>query len=257
MKKIKGFIIFVITVIGVLEYSLERTILAFFKKDKKDKDMCYRTPLIPRGKFMLWLHSSTLDWSGGEHLDPNKTYLVMPNHQSYTDILMILMSFTAFKRRVSFMSKKEVFYMPFMGSAMKGLSCIPVERGNARKAIKSINRTVEVLHSGIDVAIFPEGTRSANRVLLPFKKGAFLIARKANVEILPVAIIGTDICMPKTGIGMFPANMQLKVLKPIPTEGKKDEELMEEVRVSLLEGLKGNYNIEESKTEDKSSLEDK
>lgn len=242
MKKIKGLIIFLITMIGVLEYSLERTILAFFKKDK---DLCYRTPLIPRGKFMLWLHNSTLKWSGEENLDPNKTYLVMPNHQSYTDILMILMSFTAFKRKVTFMSKKEVFYVPFMGSAMKGLSCIPVERGNARDAIKSINRTVEVLHSGIDVTIFPEGTRSGNRVLLPFKKGAFLIARKANVDILPVAIIGTDICMHKSGVAMYPSNMELKALKPISTAGKKDEELMEEVRVALLEGLKDTYNIED------------
>ena len=96
------------------------------------------------------------------------------------------------------MAKKELFKIPLLGSAMKFLHVISVERGSASKAAKSLLEAIEIIKTGRNVIIFPEGTRSNDgHTLSPFKKGAFTIAKRAEVDVIPFIIEGTEKYMPK------------------------------------------------------------
>lgn len=238
MKSILGYLRFIFSLLTLVFYSIERYIVSIFIKDK---EKAFRKYVPTSAGNLIRRLGSTVKYTGAENLDPNKVYIIMPNHQSYMDIVVIFFATGHENRRVGFMSKKEIFYVPFVGTGMRRIGCISVDRGNTKKALASITDTIKQLKSGIDIAIFPEGTRSSDRTLLPFKRGGFLLARKAGVEILPVAIKGTDTMMHKSGIKIFPAHVELEFLKPISTEGKKDPQLMEEVETALKTALKGYY----------------
>jgi len=238
MKNFLGYLRFLLSLATVLDFSIERSVVSLFRKDK---DKAYRDAIPRSVSTLIRRLGSTMKYSGAENLDPNKVYILMPNHQSYTDIILIFLAMGLENRKVTFMSKKEMFYVPFLGIAMRGIGCVSVDRGNTQKALASITDTVKRIKSGLDIVIFPEGTRSKDRALQPFKRGGFLLARKAGVEILPVAIKGTDILMHKSSIKMFPANLELEFLKPIETDGKKDAQLIEEVETALANALTGYY----------------
>ncbi|HXN98517.1 MAG TPA: lysophospholipid acyltransferase family protein [Candidatus Acidoferrales bacterium] len=111
------------------------------------------------------------------------------NHVSNMDPLAFV---PAIPRRVAILVKKEVFRIPILGTAMRMAKLVPVDRENREAAAGSVDTAVKYLREGLSFAVYPEGTRSHDGRLLPFKKGTFLIAIRAGVPVVPVSIVGAQ-----------------------------------------------------------------
>ena len=150
---------------------------------------------------------------GLEHLGAGP-YLFAPNHQSNFDIVALLGHLPGNNR---FAAKKEMFAEPLLGMVLKTMGMIPIDRGNPLEAIEMLGQLKLDSYSAI---VFPEGTRSRDGNLLPFKKGVFVAAIHLGVPIVPVVCKGTQAIMPKGGyLSIVPGTAELVVLEPIPTEG--------------------------------------
>ena len=181
---------------------------------------------------------ATITVSGTENIDTNKHYIFVGNHRSYTDILVLFAAGGVAGCHFTFMAKKELFRIPFLGKSMNFLHVIGVERGSTSKAMKSLLEAIEVIKTGRNVVIFPEGTRSNDGYTLsPFKKGAFTIAKRAEVDVIPFVIEGTEKYMPKKGFGMYKADLSIKFYPPISTHDKTDTEIMNEAENVIKEAL--------------------
>ncbi len=174
---------------------------------------------------------------GRENLDPKKSYVVVINHQNMMDIPMLY----HLKFHYRWVSKREVFKVPFFGQYLLIHGDIAIERGNAKVAMqKVIERGCKWLSRGVSVAIFPEGTRSKDGEIHRFKVGAFNLAKEAGVEILPVVMDGTKSAFKKSGAFNWRNKMTLQVLPPISKEKVEQlevKELSEVVREQMIEAL--------------------
>lgn len=131
---------------------------------------------------------------GLDRIDPAGTYIFMSNHVSNLDppILCPLIP-----RRTTILAKKIIWKIPILGKALDLAEIVPVERENREAAIQSIHRAGEVMRHGINVTLYPEGTRSPDGKLRPFKKGPFHLAMETGFPVVPVTILGTYEMMPK------------------------------------------------------------
>jgi len=130
---------------------------------------------------------------GLENIPPG-VCIFAANHVSNMDPLAFV---PAIPRRVSLLAKKEVFRIPILSKAMRLAKLIPVDREDREAAASSVDTAVEYLKEGLSFAVYPEGTRSRDGRLLPFKKGTFLMAIQAGVPIVPVSIVGAQALMRK------------------------------------------------------------
>lgn len=152
---------------------------------------------------------------GVENIEKGKSYVMILNHNSGCDI------FAAYKIPLNFrwVSKREVFRVPFMGPLLTIHGDIPIERGNAAKAMAKVLRLGKLwLSRGATVAIFPEGTRSKTGQINRFKMGAFNLAKEAGVEILPVVMTGTNEFFRKGWLVNWRNRVAIRVMKPIAVE---------------------------------------
>ncbi|MFL5261145.1 MAG: lysophospholipid acyltransferase family protein [Anaeromyxobacteraceae bacterium] len=147
-------------------------------------------------------------------------YVVVANHQSFLDIFVL----SNLPREMKWLAKRSLFQIPWIGWAFRLVGDIPVERGDAASAVVVMQKARDYLAHGMSVMIFPEGTRSRDGQLLPFKAGAFKLALDAGVPILPIAISGTAQGMPKGSPWVRPTNIVVRVLEPIPTAGLVSKE---------------------------------
>jgi 1-acyl-sn-glycerol-3-phosphate acyltransferase len=131
---------------------------------------------------------------GLEKLDPQGTYIFMSNHVSNLDP-PVLVPFIP--RRTSVLAKKELWRIPILSKALDLAEIVPVDRSSREAALRSIRRAGEVMRHGINMTIYPEGTRSRDGRLLPFKKGPFHLAMETGYSVVPVTILGTYEMMPK------------------------------------------------------------
>lgn len=116
----------------------------------------------------------------------DRPLIFMGNHQSYFDVPVM---FRAIPIQFNWLAKEELFRIPLFGHSLRAAGYIPINRGNGREALKSLNQAATLIHSGKSVAIFPEGTFGENK-LLPFKRGGFVLASHAKVPIVPFSISG-------------------------------------------------------------------
>lgn len=140
------------------------------------------------------LAEAELEVEGLENIDRNRSYLMMSNHQSAYDIFALFVAFAPGSMRM--IAKKEMFVLPIMGGGMKAAEFIELDRSNREKAFAALERAKRTIASGINIWIAPEGTRSNDGALLPFKKGGFVMAQQTGVPILPVTIDGTRDILP-------------------------------------------------------------
>jgi 1-acyl-sn-glycerol-3-phosphate acyltransferase len=173
---------------------------------------------------------------------PAPPFLLMANHQSALDITALL---AAMPFSFKFIAKRQLFQIPFLGWAMKWAGYISIDRENPREALKAIEEAVSKIRKGTPVLIFPEGTRGAKGAkerdgdLLPFMKGAFSLASRAAVPVVPLAIIGSFDLQPAGSIFSPPerrGRVVVRVGKPILADGKGTSfktGLMEEVRDAM------------------------
>jgi 1-acyl-sn-glycerol-3-phosphate acyltransferase len=186
-------------------------------------------------RFGLRLVGVKLCVEGRDLFDPNGTYIYMFNHVSNLDPPALI---PLVPRRTSVLLKKELMKIPVLSRAMRMARFVPVDRSNRDAAIASIERAVDVLRDGVNISIFPEGTRSRDGKLLPFKKGPFHLAMESGVDIIPVTIHGTEKMMPKGTNKVRPGVAHVIFHAPVsPKDYATREELTEAVRGAIESAL--------------------
>jgi 1-acyl-sn-glycerol-3-phosphate acyltransferase len=159
---------------------------------------------------------------GLERLDPAKTYMFTPNHQSLIDVAIF---WICLGRNVAYLAKKELLRNPVLRYGFPVIGVVAVDRSNRTAAVNSARMATENLRRGKSYVVYPEGTRSPDGRLLPFKKGAFIMAMDAGVPIVPVTISGGTAVMPKGKMSVLPATIRITIHEPIPVEGYSRENL--------------------------------
>jgi len=129
-------------------------------------------------------------WRG---LDPENPVVLMPSHKSHLDGLSLI---SLSDRPFRVVGKRSLFFFPFFGQALVAAGHIPIARASREKAFASIEKAAEMAKAGRQVLVFPEGQRSRDGELGPFKKGGFVLAIKAGLPILPIGIAGTYEVLP-------------------------------------------------------------
>jgi 1-acyl-sn-glycerol-3-phosphate acyltransferase len=133
----------------------------------------------------------------------------MSNHVSNVDPPVLI---PRLPRRTSVLVKKELFRIPVLGWAMRVASLVPVDRSNREAAIASVREAADVMRGGLDMTVFPEGTRSPDGRLLPFKKGPFYLAEETGYPIVPITIVGTERILPKAQKFLDPGAGPAKII---------------------------------------------
>jgi 1-acyl-sn-glycerol-3-phosphate acyltransferase len=150
-----------------------------------------------------------------------KPYIVVANHESQAD--PFLLSFLPWDMR--WIAKEELFKVPLTGWWMQLGGDIPLRRGDGDSVREMFRECKKTLERGLPVMIFPEGTRSQDGALLPFKEGAFRLAIEAGVPVLPIALAGTRNCRPKGSKWFGEAKAIAKVLPVIETKGMTEKDI--------------------------------
>ncbi len=165
--------------------------------------------------FYIWINPG---WKvkvlGLEKIDKNKAYVIVSNHQSAFDIVLLYRLYTHFK----WVAKRELAKVPVIGWNLLLNDSILIDRASAVSTKKMIVKGLKHLSMGNSILIFPEGTRSKDGRVKRFKEGAFLLAQQSKVPILPVVIEGSKDIFPKPAIINLRQELTIKVLDPINIE---------------------------------------
>ncbi len=175
--------------------------------------------------------------NGAEHADLQHTYVVVLNHQSQFDILLV---YGWLKLNLKWVMKQELRKIPGLGLGCEKAGHIFVDRANPRAARDSVMEALQRLGNGVGILFFVEGTRSLDGRLLPFKKGAFRLAVEQQIPILPVTVSGTHDIMPAKTLRLFPGRGTLTIHPPIDTRGLQLTDLadlMEQSRLAIASAL--------------------
>ena len=147
--------------------------------------------------------------------DPRHPYVVVANHQSFVDILVI----SHLPWEMKWLSKETFFKIPLVGWMMRMAGDIPLKRGEKKSAVRAMIECRDRLDKNVSVMIFPEGTRSLDGELQPFKDGAFRLAIESGVPVLPLAVNGAYTALVKGDWRFGVSHAEVRVLEPISTEG--------------------------------------
>ncbi|HEX2570538.1 MAG TPA: lysophospholipid acyltransferase family protein [Polyangia bacterium] len=167
--------------------------------------------------------------------DRKRPYVIVSNHQSFGDILVLDTTYLPFK----WVSKLSVFRVPFIGWNAALNRYVPVVRGDKTSAERMIAACVRWIERGVSVFIFPEGTRSKDGQIGPFKMGAFIVAHRARCQVLPLVVEGTGEVLPKHGIVLrHRVDAVVRVLPPIDVSGHTSpEESAQVVRQAMVDEM--------------------
>lgn len=191
---------------------------------------------------ILFFAGTKLEVEGLEKIDKNRPYIFVGNHQSHFDVLS---AFSVLPQPVRYIAKKELFKFPIFGWAMMAAGIIKVDRSNREKALKSIDTAVETIKKGVSITIFPEGTRSHDGNIHKFKKGAFVMAMKGQIPIVPVAISGARYILKKHSLRLKPGKVKIIILDPIDPSNydyESRDKYAEDTRQIIINNFDINYN---------------
>jgi 1-acyl-sn-glycerol-3-phosphate acyltransferase len=162
------------------------------------------------------------DIKGKEHIDARKAYIYTCNHTSFLDTPGI---FLGTYRQVRPLGKVELGKIPVFGAIIKSVT-VMVDRSNPESRKESIKKLSEMLHHGISILIFPEGTMNrSDKPLQPFYDGAFRLAIESQTPILPMVIINAGKLMPPKGFHLQPGTIKVRIAHPVSTEGLSLDDL--------------------------------
>jgi 1-acyl-sn-glycerol-3-phosphate acyltransferase len=172
---------------------------------------------------------------GYDQLDLSRKYIFMSNHVSNLDPPLLI---PRLPFRVTVMVKKELFKVPILGPAMRLANFVPIDRRNREAAIAGVREAEETVRKGLHMVVFPEGTRSPDGRLLPFKKGPFYLALETGLPIVPITLLGTERLLPKGKVLATPGEVQV-IFHPAvdPKDHPDREELMQVVRDAVASAL--------------------
>jgi 1-acyl-sn-glycerol-3-phosphate acyltransferase len=170
---------------------------------------------------------------GAENLRAGESYVFLSTHQSYMDI-PVMLGYLPAQLRIA--AKREVFQIPFLGWHMQRGGHISINRGSTQEAVETLRRASREIPHGVSVFLFPEGTRTRDGSLLPFKKGGFKFALQTSLPIIPVSIVGTRQVLPPDSIIFRPGHVQMYLDPPVQTVALDDPDLpalMQQVRDTM------------------------
>lgn len=175
----------------------------------------------------LWLSGARLKVEPLPELPPGPL-IFASNHESALDIWVLL---ALLPRAVRFLAKAELFRLPIFGAYMRLGGHVPVDRTNHGRAVESLRQAAALVRGGTSLIVFPEGTRSTDGRVHPFKKGPFVLAAEAGVPVVPVAISGAGRVTPSKVIAIHPGTIRVAVGEPVDPAAFPDKTaLLVEVR---------------------------
>ncbi len=184
---------------------------------------------------LLKLVPATVNVDGNHRINPTQSYVVVSNHQSIVDVVLL---YGWLQLDFKWVMKKELRNIPALGWACEALGHIFIDRSNAESAQSSLDSAKLKIKNGISVVFFPEGTRSANGDLLPFKNGAFKFAKSLDLPILPVSLCDTSKISPANSLDVHPGTIRMVIHEPIEVNSKISVEAIKSLAKSrILSGL--------------------
>lgn len=187
------------------------------------------------GRGLVWIARCQLERHPGFIPEPGKPYIFVMNHQSLFDIVA---AFVAIPVNIRFIAKKVLRLIPFLGWYMLATGMVFIDRNKREDAVKSLDEACDKIRSGISILVYPEGTRSRDGLILPFKKGPFVMAIQAGVPIVPVAIEGCQNLLERDSLRIQGGRVDIAIGQPIPTANLSVDDrdaLMERVRNALID----------------------
>ena len=191
---------------------------SFFDRDGRTQHWFART----WARMILKTAFIRVQVDGLEHIDPAQPAVYAANHLSALDIPVL---YAGVPTQFRILAKRELFRYPFLGWHLKRSGQIPIEQGDARASLRSLNHASDSLRKGMPLVIFPEGGRSASGQLRPFMGGAFYIAIKAQAPVVPVVLVGTYEALPMNRFHLRPGRVEMIVGEPIATTGMVPREM--------------------------------
>jgi 1-acyl-sn-glycerol-3-phosphate acyltransferase len=187
------------------------------------------------GPGVVWVTRCTLVRHPGFTPLPGQPYIYVMNHQSMFDIVA---AFVSIESNFRFVAKKILRSIPFLGWYMIATGMVFIDRKNHEKAVRSLDEACEKIRRGSSIFVYPEGTRSHDGRILPFKKGPFVMAIQAGVPIVPLAIHGSSRLLGRDGMRLHKGPVHFKAGEPIETKGLTPADrdaLMQRVRDAMID----------------------
>jgi 1-acyl-sn-glycerol-3-phosphate acyltransferase len=178
---------------------------------------------ITLARFGVLLAGVKIELRGLEQLEPGRNYIFMSNHASNLDPPVLIPSIPG---RCSVLVKKELFRVPVLGTGMKLGELVPVDRSDRDAAIESVQAAIGALRKGLHMVIYPEGTRSGDGRLLPFKKGPFHLAMDSGVLVVPVTMLGTYEMWPRTRFALRRGTATVVIHAPLNPQEFTDRDVL-------------------------------
>ncbi len=211
------FIIVVITATGI--GALIVIVIGLFQKRSR---FSYEVIVRNWAKFVLWASGTTVTVAGESNIASETSYIVVSNHQSHMDIPVLL---GYMPLRMTILAKKELFRIPVFAQGMHAVGILKIDRSNHNRALETLKKAEAVIKRyRISVLAFPEGTRSRDGSLQPFKKGAFVMAINSGIDILPVTISGTFPILPKGKFIVRSGTVTLTIHPPVSVQSYRFED---------------------------------
>jgi 1-acyl-sn-glycerol-3-phosphate acyltransferase len=166
---------------------------------------------------LLWVAGARVEVEGMEHLDPHRPTLYASNHQSTIDIPVL---FVALPVDLRFIAKEQLRWVPLIGWYIQMAGHILIDRSNRTRAIASLDRAAQdIARRHISLIVFPEGTRSQDGRILPFKHGSFGLALKARIPVVPVTLEGSARVMPRASWRIRSGVIRVRIGAPVDVQG--------------------------------------
>jgi len=167
----------------------------------------------------LFLSGLRIEVTGAEHIERTRAAVYAVNHASNVEPPIIFDTLHELFPRLRILYKAELRKLPVLVRAFDLAGFIPLERGNPEQSLPAIDRAADALREGNSFLIFPEGTRSRTGELLPFKKGGFILAIKAQAPVVPIGITGARNAMRKGSPLIYPVTVHVRIGEPVETSG--------------------------------------
>jgi 1-acyl-sn-glycerol-3-phosphate acyltransferase len=206
--------------ISTLFFGTSTVILLFFLKPRLVSTLCGKT----WARVNSFATPMRVTVRGRRNVDPRQSYVIVSNHQSQFDIFVL---YGWLDIDFKWVMKQELRKVPALGIACERLGHIYVDRSNREAALASINAAKQRIVDGTSVLFFPEGTRSRDNRMRPFKKGAFRMALDLQLPILPITIQGTRDILPSDTLDLYPGRATMIIHPPIPIDDYSHDALDE------------------------------